>query len=270
MQKKKQKSTADDGEEWDVGLDEELLAQAAKSKSRKRSRVDEEDEGEYGDSSTKGRRKAKKDKEKGAKKTAAKGREKAPPKEKAAKGKGGAKGKTQGSATQDVVQGSSGEEELGISVDGDKDCDAMPPPQMAEPTSKHKEKDLPSSSSKGASEDPEAPIDASVPKRGKGKQRALILSDDEDDGARSADVSTNVASMSLDIDSPPPAPSKKGGRKSTGGEQGSKVSPRITFGPCTNFAQYHAPACCRRMRLLRLPRPLPLPTPALMLLPRQR
>lgn len=216
---KKRKSAAEDAEEWDAGLDEELLAQAEKSKSKKRSRVVEEDEEEYG-ASSKPKTKAKKDRKTSAKE---KGKEKAPPKEKAAKGKASVKGNTLSSVSKGVVEGS----EAGLSIMG-KDQDAMPPPAMPEPASKRKEKDR-LSSSKGASDDPEAPIEASAPKRGKGKQRALILSDDEDDGAQAADISTNVVDASLDIDPPPPASSKKGGRKSSG-EQGSKVSPRIILG----------------------------------------
>ncbi|PIL35687.1 hypothetical protein GSI_02417 [Ganoderma sinense ZZ0214-1] len=222
-QKKKRKRVVEDGEEWDAGLDEELLAQAVKSKSKKRSRADEEDEEEYGASSSKAKAKAKKDKEKPAKKAA---KEKVPPKEKGTKGKANAKGKASSSSSKGVVEGSD-TEEMSISIDGDKVRDAMPPPPAPEPASKHKEKDRPSSS-KGTSDDPGVPVDVSAPKRGKGKQRALILSDDEDDGAHTADVSTNAsaADASLDIDWPPPARAKKGGRKSAGGEQGSKLSCR--------------------------------------------
>ncbi|KAI0749427.1 hypothetical protein C8Q80DRAFT_1269310 [Daedaleopsis nitida] len=211
---RRKRKVGDDEEEWGGEPADKP------SKARKKARAEEEDEEEWGgDGPSKSKPKGKK----AAKKAPAK--EKVP-KEKASKAKPAAKGKTP--TSKEIIVDLDEEEVLVTGGNGPRDRDgdkaAMPPPAVPDvAASKQKEKGSAPSNKHAETTDPaKDPSDTpAVSKKSKGKQRAIVLSDDEDDdGANAADVSTHT--ITDGTDSPAHAPQKKGGRKSSGSDQGSK------------------------------------------------
>lgn len=237
----RRKRKDDDEDEWDDEPAEKP------SRSRKKARIDEEDEEEWGGGgASKSRAKSKK----APKKPAAKGKT---PKEKPTKAKAGAKGKGKATASKDVVEEPDKGPELVTDGGKDKDREAMPPPPVPAPALNRRGKSPPPVPAKDddATSPFEDPSDKppSKSKQGKGKQRALVVSDDEDDGgAIVTDVSTN--SITAAVESPAPAAQKKTGRKSSGGEKGSKVSP-TTF--AARSIDRHSTIPYRRTMLLLRP-----------------
>ncbi|KAH9856588.1 hypothetical protein C2E23DRAFT_881928 [Lenzites betulinus] len=203
--RRKRKDPLDDeDEEWGGDIP------AKPSKSRKKARTaddddfgaggcgaDESDE-EWGASSgrAKGKKGAKKDPKKPAapKKSRAKGKEKEkPPKSRA------------------IVDDSADE----------RDKEAMPPPPLPSPTTTIAAPDDSSadppavaSASKNGSGPTSSGKKSGTKGKAKGKQRGVVLSDEDDDEVNAADISTNT--ISADPDTPAP---KKAGRKSAGGQQ---------------------------------------------------
>ena len=128
----------------------------------------------------------------------------------------------------------------------------MPPPPVPAPPSRRSEKEKNQPSVDNV-QDPEL-SDPPASKKGKGKQRAVILSDDEDDGANAADISTN--NIVTDIDSPAPAV-QKNTRKPSGGGQGSRLKVSLPLGhhPLTGHRSH---GMVRRRRTMYLRAPLPV------------
>ncbi|KAI0359986.1 hypothetical protein OH77DRAFT_1419373 [Trametes cingulata] len=249
--RKKRKDPAEDqDEEWAGDVP------AKPSKSRKKARVtddddfagggggDGDDDDDWGASNGRGKAKGKK---------AAK---KAPAKEK--KGKAKAKEPEKAPKSKEVIEDS----------DEEGDRSMMPPPPVPAPTSRRKgapsssdgpqaDKDAAPSApaSNGDEADPAAPSSrkGGAKPRAKGKQRAVVHSDEEDeDETNAADVSTN--SVSADVDSPAAPAAKKGGRKSSGGEQSSDKETKENEAP--------APPTSSSSSSIPPPKPITTPSPS--------
>ncbi|TFK94038.1 hypothetical protein K466DRAFT_649542 [Polyporus arcularius HHB13444] len=223
--RRKRKGADDDDDDWAAQPVEKP------AKSRKKARVEEEDEDEWaGDGPSKPKAKAKK----AVKKAAAK--KKAPPK-KATKAKGKPAAEDKPFSSKEVIEDSDAEAELDLTKN--KDEEVMPPPPAPAPASKRMEKTPSSPVSANHVTDPvEDPSDAPASKKGKGKQRAVILSDDEEHGPNAADISTN--NLVTDIDSPTPTPEKRTGGRSSGGEHGSKENAEPESPPTRTVASSSA------------------------------
>ncbi|OJT07196.1 hypothetical protein TRAPUB_1952 [Trametes pubescens] len=218
--KKRKEPVEDNDEDW-AG---EAVAKPAKS--RKKARVTDDDDfggGGGGDDddddwdapSAKGKAKGKK---------AAK---KAAPKEK--KGRAKAKEKEKPPKSREVIE------------DSDEEGGGMLPPLIPASTSKPPASKAASPPTSATEARPPASSDVASSKKGgpKGKQRAVVLSDEEDgDEANVADISTN--SISADIDSPAVPIAKKGGRKSTGGQQSPATETKENDVPASSTSIYGA------------------------------
>lgn len=207
--------------------DEDWAGEAAPkpTKSRKKARVTDDDDfggggagggddddDEWDAPSAKGKAKGKK---------AAK---KAAPKEK--KGRAKAKDKEKPPKSKEIIE------------DSDEEGGGMLPPPIPAPTSKPPASKAVSPPTSATDVRPSASSDAALSKKGgpKGKQRALVLSDEEDgDEANAADISTNT--ISVDIDSPAVPTAKKGGRKSTGGQQSPTTETKVRDSALFNLPQ---------------------------------
>ncbi|KAL1949356.1 hypothetical protein VTO73DRAFT_8237 [Trametes versicolor] len=215
--KKRKEPVEDNDEDW-AGE-----AAAKPTKSRKKARVTDDDDfgGGGGDEddddwdapSAKGKAKGKK---------AAK---KAAPKEK--KGRVKAKDKEKPPKSKEIIE------------DSDEEGGGMLPPPVPAPTSKPPASNAASPPTSATEARPPATTDAASSKKGgpKGKQRAVVLSEEEDgDEANAADISTNT--ISADIDSPAVPTAKKGGRKSTGGQQSPTTETKENDAPASSTSIY--------------------------------
>lgn len=201
---RRKRKDADDEEEWAGDVPEKP------AKSRRKSRADEEDEEDWdGDGASKTKSKAKRARKGAAKDKVAK--------EKPTKTKATPKGKAP--LSHEVVDDSVGEGQL---LGGSKEKGQ---------TESVKAITAPSSSStreslKDASEPTGEVVSGSAGRKGKGKQRAVVLSDDEDTSVNAADVSNSA--VWVEVPSAASVLQKKRGRKSSGADQRSKVR-------CTNM-----------------------------------
>ncbi|KAI0833325.1 hypothetical protein BC628DRAFT_13181 [Trametes gibbosa] len=253
--KKRKDPLEDEDEEWGGDVP------AKPTKSRKKARTaDDDDFGDAGGGGGGGGGGADEDDEEwGAPRARGKGK-KAPKKDakRAAPRKSRAKGKEkeQPPKSKAIIENSGDEH----------DKEAMPPPPMPSPatteTAPTTSQGAPSAgkdssscaadSSKTGSGSTSSGKKSGPKAKAKGKQRGIVLSDEDDEEVNAADISTN--SLSVDIDTPAP---NKTGRKPSGGQQSPDTETKVR-------ASYHLVQTADRALTRghrRKTRPLPGPPP---------